>query len=231
MAKLFDKLADLVSDADPPELDPTKFNDPLAERIDWTPIQRSGANYRSHKLATDAGPDCIEFTVTPFPRLVILAIRTLGACFLVTAAYMLIQGGGSAGPGIMGIGGVMFLGGGSLIHYKWVAKRLIFDRAAGYYWIGRKGSLPPAGPRPPADGRPGSTGSVKLDEIHAIQIIDEYVSGENSSYYSYELNLVLTDGHRIGVIDHKNADWLTTDARTLADFLSIPIWNAVSTYN
>jgi hypothetical protein len=54
----------------------------------------------------------------------------------------------------------------------------------------------------------------------------EYVTGNKSSYYSYELNLVLDDGRRINVIDHGNLDRLRSDAQPLSRFLDKPVWDA-----
>ncbi len=61
--------------------------------------------------------------------------------------------------------------------------------------------------------------------MHALQLISEYVSGK-SSYYSYELNLVLDDGSRINVVDHGNLAAIREDAGKLALFLAKPLWDA-----
>ncbi len=52
------------------------------------------------------------------------------------------------------------------------------------------------------------------------------MTGNKSSYYSYELNLVLDDGSRINVVDHGNLDRLRGDAQTLSRFLDKPVWDA-----
>jgi hypothetical protein len=57
--------------------------------------------------------------------------------------------------------------------------------------------------------------------------LTEYVSGNKSSYYSYELNLVLDDGSRINVVDHGNLERLRSDAQTLSQFLGKPVWDAI----
>ncbi len=53
------------------------------------------------------------------------------------------------------------------------------------------------------------------------------VSGNKSSYYSYELNLVLNDGSRINVVDHGNLKRLRSDTQTLSQFLGKPVWDAI----
>ena len=64
-------------------------------------------------------------------------------------------------------------------------------------------------------------------EIHAIQLISEHVSGNKSSYYSYELNLVSRDGVRTNVVDHGKLDQVREDAKTLAEFLEVPVWDGI----
>ena len=68
---------------------------------------------------------------------------------------------------------------------------------------------------------------IKLEDIHAIQLISEYISGEKSSYYSYELNLVLKDAGRINVIDHGNDGVIINNAKILSRFLDVPVWDAI----
>lgn len=65
----------------------------------------------------------------------------------------------------------------------------------------------------------------KLKKVHALQLISEYVRGDKSSYYSYELNLVLKDGERINVIDHGDRSAIQRDAQALAGFLGKPLWS------
>ena len=68
--------------------------------------------------------------------------------------------------------------------------------------------------------------SAPLSSIHALQLLSEFVSGSKSSYYSYELNLVLNDGSRINVVDHGNLERLRSDASALSRFLDKPVWDA-----
>ena len=68
--------------------------------------------------------------------------------------------------------------------------------------------------------------ACKLEDIYALQLIAEYVRGNKSSYYSYEMNLVLKDGNRLNVVDHGNQTKLREDAQALATFLKVPVWDA-----
>ncbi len=71
--------------------------------------------------------------------------------------------------------------------------------------------------------------TVEFAQIHALQVLEERVSGSEDSpnYTSYELNLVLKDGSRLNVLDHGDRARLERDAELLAKMLGCPIWNGV----
>ena len=66
-----------------------------------------------------------------------------------------------------------------------------------------------------------------INDIHALQIIPEYIRSDKNSYYSYELNLIFRDGSRENVIDHGNLDCIREDAKKVSQFINRPIWDAV----
>jgi hypothetical protein len=70
-----------------------------------------------------------------------------------------------------------------------------------------------AGPDRPGPGR-------------ILQLIREYISSAKSSYYSYEINLVIEEGKRVNVVDHGNLEQIRKDAGTLSRFLGCPVWDA-----
>lgn len=69
---------------------------------------------------------------------------------------------------------------------------------------------------------------ISLSKIIALQLIGEIVSGNDSNYSSFELNIVMDDGERFNVVDHGNLKSLIRDAEWLSEFLSVPIWHAES---
>ncbi len=94
-----------------------------------------------------------------------------------------------------------------------------FDKQAGYFWKGRKN---------PRHALPRQlTAFTEIERIYALQLVSEYCRGNKNSYYSYELNLVLTDGSRINVIDHGSLDTIRQQADTLSRFLEKPVWDAI----
>ena len=69
--------------------------------------------------------------------------------------------------------------------------------------------------------------SFDLANAEAIQLIREYVRGHKSSYYSYELNLIFSDANRVNIVDHGALRKLREDAALLAEYLAIPVWDAI----
>ena len=51
---------------------------------------------------------------------------------------------------------------------------------------------------------------------------------KNSSFTSYEINLILKDWSRINVIDHWNKNAILEDAKILWDFLRVRVWDNIS---
>ncbi len=96
---------------------------------------------------------------------------------------------------------------------------IVFDKYKSSFWKGRKSP-------DEVSERKEIKYFTELANIHALQIISEYCSGNKSSYYSYELNLVLKNGSRINVVDHGNLTKLREDAQTLSAFLGKPVWDA-----
>jgi len=104
---------------------------------------------------------------------------------------------------------------------------MAFDKAEGIFLKGREqigdfnNSLIKAKP-------------VKLDQIHAIQLISEYVTGlsdfnnsDDVRFHSYEINLILKNSERVNVIDHGDGFQVLADAERLSLFLNVPVWNGI----
>ncbi len=199
----------------PPDL--SQFNDPLAETIEWTPCQSGGTNIRTHKLV-QMGATRVEFrptagAVTFFLIFLLIGLGITVGCSIALLAQNSFQWGLLFPIGI----GLLFTFIGGAMLYSGTAP-IVFDSVSGYFWKGRKD------PRQVFNIREIKH-CAKLADIHALQILSEYCRGDKSSYYSYELNLVLHDGSRLNVIDHGNLPKLREDAQRLADFLNKPIWD------
>ncbi|NTV13257.1 MAG: hypothetical protein HGA96_04915 [Desulfobulbaceae bacterium] len=202
--------------------DPASLNDPVALQTAWTPAKGGGANFCTHRLVS-VDHSRLEFKATAGAVVfyLIFLLAGLGMMyFFLSAAF---RTGGALGltfaalmPLLIGL--IFALVGGVMLYFG--TAPIVFDTRQGCFWKGRKS--------------PENTfdkGSLKvysrLDEIHALQIISEYCSGNKSSYYSYELNLVLKDGQRLNVVDHGNLARLREDAGKLAQFLGRPLWDGL----
>jgi hypothetical protein len=217
LEKLKQKLQMLA--AVPVPFDPARFGDPLALQTEWTPAKRGGANFRTHKL-TAVGPNRIEFRAAFGAILFYLLFFLVGLG--VFAAISVTRFSGAAVSFDLGmlvplLISLIFIVLGAYMFYAGTTP-IVFEKGRGVFWKGRKG------PDEAIDSR--NTGNfVRLDQVHAVQLIAEYISGKNS-YYSYELNLVMVDGKRITVVDHGNLDRIREDAGKLAVFLGKPLWDA-----
>ena len=69
---------------------------------------------------------------------------------------------------------------------------------------------------------------VAFSAIHAVQVVKEHVSGEDSNFWSYELNLVLKDGERINVVDHGDLPRIRTDSQRICALIGCKFWDATT---
>lgn len=217
--KLIDKLKSLSTEGSEP-FDPTTLDDPVALKTEWSPLKQGGANFCTRKLV-QISPHRYEFRAAAGAICFYLIFFFVGLIISVIGACQILQGEETftAGPFIMGAVGLVFtLTGGLLLYFG--TKPVVFDKQHNCFWKGRIS----------ADELIYATANELLmpfNEIHAIQLIKELVNGDNSVYFSYEINLVSRDGVRTNVVDHGDLDKIHADANTLAEFLEVPIWNGI----
>jgi hypothetical protein len=199
-------------------IDPTKFGDPLALTIKWTPATKGGTNFRTHRLI-QIDFSRVEFKPATAAKVFYAFFSLLGIGLATTFFFQRKPTGDLAFDAIIPLlfGGLAIAGG---LMFYFGSAPIVFDKGVGYFWKGRKS--PQDSPEP---------GSIKklalLEDIHAIQLVAEFVRTGKASYYSYELNLVLNDGKRMTVIDHGNLKRLREDANKLSQFLGKPVWDAI----
>jgi hypothetical protein len=204
----------------PTAFDPSHLGDPIASQTAWTPARGGGANFRTHKLIR-VGSNRVEFRASTGAVIFYLLFMLIGlAAFVAVTASLSSSRQFSFGletimPLLISL---IFVAVGGYMFYSGTAP-IVFEKGRGMFWKGRKG------PDEAMDSR-GKGNLVRLDNVHALQMISEYCSGNKSSYYSYELNLVLRNGERINVVDHGNRSKLREDADVLAGFLGKPLWDA-----
>lgn len=71
---------------------------------------------------------------------------------------------------------------------------------------------------------------IPIKEIQSLQIVSERVHGKNTSYTSYELNMILKDSKRINIIVHWNLEEIRKNADELANKLWVKIYDLTKVY-
>lgn len=219
--KLIDSLQSLFKVRNVQPFDPAVFQDPLAVKTQWTALKSGGTNFKTHTLVS-TGSARMEFKPTAVALIFYFIFILPGAALSVGLPTLFF-----INPDLISsdknaiiiplVIGVVFLTVGLLMAYTGT-KPIVFDQMRMLFWKGR----------PKNDGRISRESfdiACELSRIHALQIISEYCSGNKSSYYSYELNLVLEDGSRMNVVDHGALTALKKDAQKLAGFLNVPLWD------
>ena len=201
-------------------LDLSKFNNPIAEKTDWTPLKPGGTNFRTHKFTKKTG--MAYFKATKGNLIFSGVFMAIGLFFPIVLMTQPINGSDTIAPlpfFVNFIPLVFFFAG--LFLFRVSTKPIVFSKTTGYFWKGRlKENENPA-------KKPLKV-YCKLIDIVAIQIVSERVrssSSRSSSFRSYEINLILQDADRLNVIDHGNRKKLMEDAEQLAFYLGVPIWD------
>lgn len=203
--------------------DPSGLGDEVALRTEWGPAKGGGASFRTHRLV-DVDALRKEFKATRGALAFYLVFLVVGLGVVVGFTWAALggdipSGGGSMLPAVLPFFvGTVFAGAGGALLYSGAAP-IVFDKRRGEYWKGRTAPYEVANRRRLKE-------HVELDRIHALQIVSEHCRSNDSSYYSYELNLVLDDGSRLNVVDHGDHAELRADADALAAFLDKPLWDA-----
>jgi hypothetical protein len=194
-------------------------DDPVAQKTEWSPEKSGGTNFRTHRLER-VGVTRMEFRLTLGAKLFCWLFISMGVGIPLSIVSQEIRRPNTEFVSILFVAfiGIVFAGVGfGMQHF--MGKPRVFDKTSGRFW---RGTQEPDLTRPQAEG----DDFLALDQIYALQLLSEYVSGNKSSYHSYELNLVLDNGRRVNVIDHGSLRSLRDDARTLARFLNVPVWDA-----
>lgn len=192
------------------------LNDPVALQTSWSPLKPGGTNFRTRKLVRNGRKlECKPTTGA-------LIFGAIFFCFGIGMAFPLLSA--SKGPeGVPIIVAILFpliFGGVGFFLLKGSMTPITFDGNSKLFWHGY-------GDPSQSMRNDGKTKVIPFDSIHALQVISEWCRGgkNSSSFYSYELNLVMNDGSRYNVMDHGNLRALDEDAHKLASFLNVPLWN------
>ena len=196
----------------PPEVNPTQFNDLVAQHSDWDPLRANAANFRTHTLKTLSGG---SLAYRPSVYLLLFA----GAFVLVSIGLLAIYlGGVNTAWYIPLLSGAVFAV--SIIIVFTSAPPVRFDKEQQAFVRGW--------------GNQARKQSIPFRDIHALQLLTKISRVSNSSEFdssvsffeAYELNLVKNNGTRVYVTDSNRLDLARAEAREIADVLQVPLWDA-----
>lgn len=200
------------------EIDPADFGDEIALETSWAPLKKGGTSSTDYKLRR-VNPSRIEFQAKFRMYIVAVIFMLMGAGVILKAT--LTETTDLMFYGMIGLG-VVFILYGVMMVFSYRQAR-VFDIDIGYFWRDK---------RKPEKSLGISEDQCELNKIHAVQIIQERVrksagSSGSSYFFSYEINLVLDDGQRLNVVDHGTLSRIRKDAKELAEFLNVPLWDAI----
>ena len=191
-------------------------DDPIAGLTAWNPLVKGGANFRTHKLKKVGFHSYVSTPTIGYHIFYSLFILfgtggLIGAYFSIQESWFLVF--------MLLLMGGIFLAVGGYLGIK-AQKPFTIDLDLGTFYRGHSYD-------PYDDHDKGESGSIR--DIHAIQLISENIKSDDSTYTSYEINLVLKDGRRINVMDHGRKKKIYEDVQLLSDVLRVPVWDANTT--
>jgi hypothetical protein len=170
-----------------------------------------GASFRTHVLLEEQGQ--IRFEPTLTAELFFAVFQFMGLLGILIGGAGAFAGGFEgvlAAPISVGIGiGFWWLGGRERKKLRRTVELDVLRRTI----------------RAPREQIPSNQMSaiVTFQDVLAVQIISKCIHDSEHSYTSYELNLVLRNRERIGIVDHADEDAILSAAKRIAAFLECPV--------
>ena len=209
-----------------PVLDPRYFDDPVALRTGWVPLSPGGSRHTT-KLLRQIAPQVLSFQPTAFSHyqslVHFLALLAFGNALIVS---LLCNELNLNRPGEWWvISALVQILVGCVVTLIMLNRAVVVDGNIAEVQLG----LPKLRWYKPFPWlRKLFCRSVPFTDIHSIQLLDEEVRPQREPmFWSYELNLVLRDGKRINLIDHRNQREICWDAGDLSRMLDVPIWDFI----
>ncbi|MEP0265203.1 hypothetical protein [Dokdonia sp.] len=203
-----------------PPLNPAIFNHPLAEKTSWEPLKHGGSSHKNVNLIK-VDNNTLEYKPNTVSKVFTYLFLVGPILFLVIRHFVFKNDDNNSEVLFLLVPIAMTIGGAVTTYFLHRPHK--FDKKLGYHYKSYKN------PTSKRDIQ-SSHGWTLLSSVEGIQIIKERVKTKNSSYKSYEINLVLENGSRKNVIDHGNYEAVKKNAKTIADFLGVPYWDAISLY-
>ena len=198
-------------------------DDKVVTLTEWTPKQRGGQSVQSHNLR-QADNDTLVFKMALRTAIYYYAMIAMGLFLIVLPIISpLLHLSGKSNPLILVAVGLLF-GGIGVYLLRITKKKISLSKNKPAIW---EGEINPASAINPNTIK----GYHSLKALHAVQLLQEYVSsyddGKDNSYFSYEINLILSDGTRIHLVDHGNTKMALRQAQQVAEFFNVVLWKVV----
>lgn len=203
-----------------PPLNPAIFNHPLAEKTSWEPLKHGGASYKNVDLIK-VDNNTLEYKPNITSKIFAYLLLIGPILFLIISHFIFKSTNNSSDVFMLLVPIIITITGAVTTYFLHRPHK--FDKKLGYHYKSYKT------PTSKRDIKK-THGWTPLSSVEALQIIKERVRTKNSSYKSYEINLVLENGSRRNVIDHGNYEAVKKNAETISEFLGVPYWDAVSLY-
>ncbi len=190
------------------------------ETIAWTPVNTGSGNFHSHDLVS---PGDGRMAFQPSRRFRIWSLLMLGiGPLLIWAGVALLRTALREGdddlvtPVVLIVAGITLPVIGAFLRGPG-AIPIVFDKRLGHCWKDKRS--------PETTARRESLGSwTPLNRIAAVQWLRWTLQGRHGTHLIHELNLVLRDGSRINLVDHRSESAMGDEAGRLAGFLGVPVW-------
>lgn len=203
------------------ELDPLEIKESEFDRIELIPLVPGGNSGKTHRFIY---VDSNEIEIVPdygfFWRVLDIIPTTLPPLLWIVFMFIDILG-------IFGMLVVLFIYLAILILHSFIKTinlntKIVFNKRSGLYWIKKMTFI-----------SFNKTVAIRLKDIKAVQIVKEEVKQTETVFEEqvdliescFELNLILKDNSRRNLIDHSEGNSILYDAKQLAKFLNVPLYN------
>ena len=191
--------------------------DPMVMQTSWLPLDRAGEFCPRELMEVEPGR--LEFPVSLFAKGTYVGLILFGTfSSVLVPRYRLAEGNFFHWKtAVMVLFAVLVAAAGAFLLVR-RTKHIVFDLGRGVFWKGN------------SDADAGSKEAFcRFKDIHALQLISvkNCASSGSGAYFSFELNLVLSNGKRISVINHGDRDRLSRHSTVIGQRLGKPVWNVI----
>lgn len=194
--------------------------DLILKTVETKRMSEFGTNIRSRKLVLSADGRMARFHPTALVWVIAFLWIAVGVATPVVLAgqnFFAEEKPPSLEDFIMVVFAMVFLGIGCWL-FRTGLSPVVFDRDRRVYTRGwHSGRAPWPGQKPKIE-------QVPFSDIHGLQILKKRISGSDSDYDCFELNLILKDAGRIHILTDGCIETLRPDSEKLAKFLGgVPV--------